>query len=61
MTTWMFKLNWASFSAYMYASKPLSYVSAYIIPVSILRKSISDRHRPVRVADGPMTVRYRFT
>ena len=30
-------------------------------PVSILRKSISDRHRPVRVADGPMTVRCRFT
>ena len=24
-------------------------------PVSILRKSISGRHRPVRVADGPMT------
>ena len=30
-------------------------------PVSILRKSISDRHRPVRVADGPMTARCRFT
>ena len=30
-------------------------------PVSILRKSISGRHRPVRVADGPMTARYRFT
>ena len=29
-------------------------------PVSILRKSISGRHRPVRVADGPMTARYRF-
>ena len=24
-------------------------------PVSILRKSISGRHRPVNVADGPMT------
>ena len=32
-----------------------------ICPVSILRKSISGRHRPVRVADGPMTVRCRFT
>ena len=31
------------------------------IPVSILRKSISGRHRPVRVADGPMTARCRFT
>ena len=30
-------------------------------PVSILRKSISGRHRPVRVADGPMTARCRFT
>ena len=29
--------------------------------VSILRKSISGRHRPVRVADGPMTARCRFT
>ena len=32
-----------------------------IDPVSILRKSISDRHRPVRVADGPMMARCRFT
>ena len=30
-------------------------------PVSILRKSISGRRRPVRVADGPMTARCRFT
>ena len=30
-------------------------------PVSILRKSISGRHRAVRVADGPMTARCRFT
>ena len=30
-------------------------------PVSILRKSISGRHRPVTVADGPMTARCRFT
>ena len=31
------------------------------VPVSILRKSISGRYRPVRVADGPMTARCRFT
>ena len=31
------------------------------IPVSILRKSISGRHRLVRVADGLMTARCRFT
>ena len=30
-------------------------------PVSILCKSIPGRHRPVRVADGPMTARCRFT
>ena len=29
-------------------------------PVSILLKSISGRHRPVRVADGPMMARCRF-
>ena len=29
-------------------------------PASILYKSISGRYRPVRVADGPITARYRF-
>ena len=29
-------------------------------PVSILRKSTAVRYRPVRVADGPITVRCRF-
>ena len=29
-------------------------------PVSILYKSIAGRFRPVRVADGPITARYRF-
>ena len=36
-------------------------LSQNIFPVSILRKSISGRHRPVRVADGPMMARCRFT
>ena len=31
-----------------------------MFPVSILYKSIAGRYRPVRVADGPITVRYRF-
>ena len=31
-----------------------------INPVSILYKSIAGRYRPVRVADGPITARYRF-
>ena len=29
-------------------------------PASILYKSIAGRYRPVRVADGPLTARYRF-
>ena len=29
-------------------------------PASILYKSIAGRYRPVRVADGPITVCYRF-
>ena len=31
-----------------------------LYPVSILYKSIAGRSRPVRVADGPITARYRF-
>ena len=42
-----------------FSSRQKYYHSSY--PVSILRKSISGRHRPVRVADGPMTARCRFT
>ena len=30
------------------------------IPASILYKSTAGRYRPVRVADGPITARYRF-
>ena len=29
-------------------------------PVSILYKSIAGRYRPISVADGPITARYRF-
>ena len=29
-------------------------------PVNIIHKSIAGRYRPVRVADGPITARYRF-
>ena len=38
----------------------LKYVLFYIYPVSILYKSIAGRYRPVRLADGPITDRYRF-
>ena len=34
--------------------------SSSIYPVSILYKSIVGRYRPVRVANGPITTRYRF-
>ena len=29
-------------------------------PASILYKSIADRYRPIKVADGPITARCRF-
>ena len=35
-------------------------VKAGAVPVSILYKSIAGSYRPVRVADGPITARYRF-
>ena len=41
-------------------NKTLNTQGIGIIPVGILRKSISGRHRPVRVADGPITARCRF-
>ena len=36
------------------------FVLSYTYPVSILHKSIAGRYRPVRVADEPITARYRF-
>ena len=38
----------------------VSIVYSSLYPVSILYKSIAGRYRPVRVADGPITARYRF-
>ena len=35
-------------------------MSKELSPVSILYKSIAGRYWPVRVADGPITARYRF-
>ena len=37
-----------------------SCVSCFVLPASILYKSIAGRYRPVSVADGPITARYRF-
>ena len=40
---------------------PHSAASDLSLPqVNILYKSIAGRYRPVRVADGPITARYRF-
>ena len=47
----------------MHSSAYIAYVSGKEdtdYPVSILYKSIAGRYRPVRVADGPITARYRF-
>ena len=41
-------------------TKVVSNNLSYIYLVSILYKSIAGRYRPVRVADGPITARYRF-
>ena len=46
---------------FLCSSVRLTFSPLLYFPVSILRKSISGRHRPVRVADGPMTARCRFT
>ena len=35
-------------------------VEKLVSPVSILYKSTAGRYRPVKVADGPITARYRF-
>ena len=35
-------------------------VSDTVDPASILYNSIAGRYRPVRLADGPITARYRF-
>ena len=49
------------FSAILYKKRNFCGALLESCPVSILRKSISGRHRPVRAADGPMTARCRFT
>ena len=41
-------------------STPTQIATRYDNPVSILYKSIAGRYRPVKVADGPITARYRF-
>ena len=47
----------------LYTSGSLSFplIQEGHIPLSILHKSIAGRYRPVRVADGPIMARCRFT
>ena len=40
--------------------KTLGLLAMLELPVSILYKFIAGRYRPVRIADGPITARYRF-
>ena len=63
LTTSLVLNNWAKyFSSFRTSAVRNEVVQVFTVnPVSILRKSISGRHRPVRVADGPMTARCRFT
>ena len=41
-------------------SRSLKLLVESLNPVSIIYKSTAGRYRPVRVADGPITARYRF-
>ena len=45
---------------YLYKSFLTAWLNIGKYPASILYKSIAGRYRPVRVADGPITARYRF-
>ena len=53
---------WLKFPIYAFPvlSKYLADSLYLVRPASILYKSIAGRYRPVRVADGPITARYRF-
>ena len=46
------------FSEYVIRSQLAFYINPF--PASILHQSIAGHYRPVRVADGPITARYRF-
>ena len=49
------------FTIYFYDSNDDTHTQGQTLtPVSILYKSTAGRYRPVRVADGPITARYRF-
>ena len=54
-------LRWAHMSGGTFSQFYSIFIHWYImLPASILYKSIAGRYRPVRVADGPITARYRF-
>ena len=44
----------------LYMSKVMTEHSVERVPSKHFYKSIAGRYRPVRVADGPITARYRF-
>ena len=45
---------------YLYIVFSLNIRTLAYFPVSILYRSIAGRYRPVRVANGPITARFRF-
>ena len=50
------RLPWICYSWWQYRVTAVKRLH----PASILYKSVAGRYRPVRVADGPITARYRF-
>ena len=52
--------DWHCYGRYMLLLSLLNFFFLKMFPVSILHKSIAGRYRPVRVADGPITARFRF-
>ena len=52
-TNFILKFEQVHFTTHRYA------LNSYI-PASILYKSTAGRYQPIRVADGPITTRYRF-
>ena len=63
--TWYDRTNWVGERGHMIRPHELgrgkgTHDADWAFPVSILYKSIAGSYRPVRVADGPITARYRF-
>ena len=56
----LFDLRFFGFVCFLFLLVSGNWEGLRLVPISILYKSIAGRCRPVRVANGPITVRYRF-